>query len=242
MQQPNLDCSRENMGQNSSRAGGFVMAEHEGNVENSQALKHLGESQPLGLYLGWLLPAWRLSAESAEIAQLGKVLPELGKPMRNCYSLPGLHFTYGMYMHKRDGGVPEAIGHWDSVKAKPHKRVMPPDFVTMGRRAVDEGCTKAREFALYYKYMDIRCKDKNILRYGGKIPPGMTFGRPPRPSTPIFDIMQHRYKELWMEHQRARTVVQRGPVKKKTVFEREGREKKKSHQYRGKKASAANIG
>lgn len=33
--------------------------------------------------------------------------PELGKPMRNCYSLPGFDFTYGMYMHKRDGGVPE---------------------------------------------------------------------------------------------------------------------------------------
>ncbi|NXC83378.1 CFA77 protein, partial [Cercotrichas coryphoeus] len=141
--------------------------------------------------------------------------PELGKPMRNCYSLPGLDFTYGMYMHKRDGGVAEAIGHWDSVKAKPHRRVMPRDFVTMGRRAVDEGCTKAREFALYYNYMDIRCKDKDVLRYGGKIPPDMTFGRPSRPPTPIFDILQHRYKELWMERQRARTVVQHSPVKKK---------------------------
>ncbi|NXA92708.1 CFA77 protein, partial [Melanocharis versteri] len=148
--------------------------------------------------------------------------PELGKPMRNCYSLPGPDFTYGMYMHKRDGGVPEAIGHWDSVKAKPHKRVMPRDFVTMGRGAVDEGCTTAREFALYYKFMDIRCKDKQILRYGCKIPPGMTFGRPPRPSTPFFDIMQHRYKELWMERQRARTVVQH-VVKKKIGEVRENR-------------------
>lgn len=44
------------------------------NISISITVKHLGESQPLGLYLGWLLPAWRLSAESAEIAQLGKVL------------------------------------------------------------------------------------------------------------------------------------------------------------------------
>ncbi|XP_064249635.1 cilia- and flagella-associated protein 77 isoform X3 [Passer domesticus] len=137
--------------------------------------------------------------------------------MRNCYSLPGPDFTYGIYMHKRDGGVPEAIGHWDSVKAKsqPHKRVMPRDFVAMGRAAVDEGCTTAREFALYYKHMDIRCKDKGILTYGGKAPPGMTFGKPPRPSTPLFDIMQHRYKELWMEEQRARTRVQHMVKKKK---------------------------
>lgn len=73
-----------------------------------------------------------------------------------------------------------AIGHWDSVKAKPPKRVMPRDFVTMGRRAAEEGCTTAREFALYYKYSDIRLKDKQILRYGCKVPPNMTFGRPPR--------------------------------------------------------------
>ncbi|NWY33088.1 CFA77 protein, partial [Pheucticus melanocephalus] len=151
--------------------------------------------------------------------------PELGKPMRNCYSLPGPDFTYGMYMHKRDGGVPEAIGHWDAVKGKAHprKRVMPRDFVAMGRAAVDEGCTKAREFALYYGYMDIRCKDKGILRYGGKAPPGMTFGKPPRPPTPFFDIMQHRYKELWMEEQRARTRVQH-VVKKKVGIIGEVRE------------------
>ncbi|NWV54165.1 CFA77 protein, partial [Daphoenositta chrysoptera] len=134
--------------------------------------------------------------------------PEVGKPTRTCYSLPGHDFTYGMYLHKRDGGVAEAIGHWDSVEAKPHVRVMPRDFVTMGRMAVGEGCTTAREFALYYKFKDLRCKDEGILRYGGKIPPGMTFGRPARPSTPFFDLMQHRYKELWMESQRARTVVQ----------------------------------
>lgn len=73
-----------------------------------------------------------------------------------------------------------AIGHWDAVEAKPHIRVMPRDFVTMGRMAVDEGCTTAREFALYYKFKDIRCKDEGILRYGCKIPPGMTFGRPAR--------------------------------------------------------------
>ncbi|NWT07802.1 CFA77 protein, partial [Vireo altiloquus] len=140
--------------------------------------------------------------------------PELGKPTRTCYSLPGPDFTYGMYLHKRDGGVAEAIGHWDSVKAKPHVRILPRDFVTMGRMAVGEGCTTAREFALYYKFKDIRCKDEGILRYGYKIPPGITFGRPSRPSTPFFDVMQHRYKELWMESQRARTVVQH-VVKKK---------------------------
>ncbi|NWV39045.1 CFA77 protein, partial [Grantiella picta] len=149
---------------------------------------------------------------------------EVGKAMRNCYPLPGPDFTYGMYIYDRDGGVPEAIGHWDVVKARPRKKkVMPRDFVTMGRGAVDERCTTAREFGLYYKYMDIRLKDKNVLHYGCKIPPGMTFGRPSRPPTPIYDIIQHRYKELWMEQQRARTVIQHEEKKKRIGEVRENR-------------------
>lgn len=44
------------------------------NISISIILKHLSESQPLGLYLGCLLPALRVLAESAEIAQLGKAL------------------------------------------------------------------------------------------------------------------------------------------------------------------------
>uniref|UniRef100_A0A8C5UHX3 Cilia- and flagella-associated protein 77 n=1 Tax=Malurus cyaneus samueli TaxID=2593467 RepID=A0A8C5UHX3_9PASS len=108
--------------------------------------------------------------------------PEVGKPMRNCYSLPGPDFTYGIYQGERDGGVPEAIGHWDVVKARPRKKkVMPRDFVAMGRRAVEERCTTAREFALYYKFKDLRLKEDSILsKYARKIPPDMTFGRPSR--------------------------------------------------------------
>ncbi|NWQ62506.1 CFA77 protein, partial [Neopipo cinnamomea] len=144
---------------------------------------------------------------------------EVGKPLRNCYSLPGLDFTYGMYVHKRDGGVAEAIGHWDAVKPRNIKKIMPRDFLTMNRGAVDAGCTTAREFGLYYKFMDIRCKEENRFLTGwvSKIPADMTFGRPARPSTPIYDIIQHRYKEMWMERQRARTKVQKIEKKKLAV-------------------------
>ncbi|NXK92247.1 CFA77 protein, partial [Formicarius rufipectus] len=148
--------------------------------------------------------------------------PEVGKPLRNCYSLPGFDFAYGLYLPRRDGGVAEAIGHWNTVKPRTTKQVMPRDFITMNRRAVDAGCTTAREFGLYYKFMDIRCKDEcRRSRWVSKIPADMTFGRPARPSTPIFDILQHRYKELWMERQRARTVVQ--DMEKKELAVRQNR-------------------
>ncbi|NXF09604.1 CFA77 protein, partial [Smithornis capensis] len=140
---------------------------------------------------------------------------EVGKPLRNCYSLPGFDFTYGLYMPRRDGGVAEAIGHWDAVKPRTVKRIMPRDFVTMNRLAVPAGCTTAREFALYSKFKDIRCKDKD--NWVTKIP-DITFGLPPRPSTPMFDLIQHRYKEEWMEQQRARRVFQK--IEKKKVLDK----------------------
>ena len=39
------------------------------------------------------------------------ILPqaELGKPLRNCYTLPGLDFSYGLYIERTDGGVPEGM-------------------------------------------------------------------------------------------------------------------------------------
>lgn len=37
-----------------------------------------------------------------------------------------------------------------------------------------------------------------------------------RPSTPFFDVLQHKYKELWMEQQRALTAARR--VEKKKVI------------------------
>lgn len=40
-----------------------------------------------------------------------------------------------------------------------------------------------------------------------------------RPPTPIFDILQHRYKELWMEQQRALTVAQRVEIKKVIILQ-----------------------
>ncbi|XP_009894571.2 cilia- and flagella-associated protein 77 [Dryobates pubescens] len=145
--------------------------------------------------------------------------PEVGKPKRNCCTLPGLDFAYGLYIQSTDGGVPEAIGSWDTVKPRSvSARDMPRDFISMNRGALRAGCTTARDFNLYYKAKDIRRKGEeysHLQRGPPKLPADFTFGIPPRPSTPIFDLLQHKYKELWMEQQRALTVAQR-VVKKKS--------------------------
>ncbi|XP_040462682.1 cilia- and flagella-associated protein 77 [Falco naumanni] len=144
---------------------------------------------------------------------------ELGKPQRNCYTLPGFDFSYGMHTHRTDGGVPEAIGHWNTVKPRTSLlQKMPRDFITMNRGALKAGYTTAHEFNLYYKAKDIRLKDDKPSRFKKcppEVPADFTYGITARPSTPFFDLLQHRYKELWMEQQRALTAAQRVQEKKK---------------------------
>ncbi|KFP31163.1 Uncharacterized protein C9orf171, partial [Colius striatus] len=144
---------------------------------------------------------------------------ELGKPQRNCYTLPGFDFSYGLYSQRMDGGVPEAIGQWNTVKPSPPSvQNTPRDFITMNRGALKAGYTTAHEFNLYYKAKDIRCKPEEYIhlkRDPPKVPADMTYGVTTRPCTPFFDLIQHKYKELWMEEQRALTIAQQVEKKKK---------------------------
>ncbi|XP_010075867.1 PREDICTED: uncharacterized protein C9orf171 homolog, partial [Pterocles gutturalis] len=143
---------------------------------------------------------------------------ELGKPQRNCYPLPGFDFAYGLYIPRTDGGVPEAICHWETVKPRTGLvQKMPRDFITMNRGALKAGYTTAHEFNLYYKAKDIRRKDDDCSRFKRSppsVPADMTYGISTRPCTPFFDLLQHRYKELWMEQQRALTAALRAEKKK----------------------------
>ncbi|NXP55204.1 CFA77 protein, partial [Heliornis fulica] len=150
---------------------------------------------------------------------------EVGKPQRNCNTLPSFDFSYGRYTQRTDGGVPEAIGHWNTAQPRTASaQKMPRDFIAMNRGALRAGYSTARDFNLYYRAKDIRCKDhehSHTKRCAPKIPADMTFGITARPCTPFFDLLQHRYKELWMEQQRARTAAQQLEKKKVTVLQQD---------------------
>ncbi|NXY83412.1 CFA77 protein, partial [Alcedo cyanopectus] len=148
---------------------------------------------------------------------------EVGKPQSNCYTLPGLDFSYGLYIQRTDGGVPEAIGHWNTVKPRTAStQEMPRDYIRMNCDAVKAGYTTAREFNLYYKARDLRRKESKGFHFDRslpKVPPGFTYGIKSRPSTPLFDLLQHKYKELWMEHQRVLTAALRMEKKKVIILQ-----------------------
>ncbi|XP_074853276.1 cilia- and flagella-associated protein 77-like [Carettochelys insculpta] len=135
--------------------------------------------------------------------------PELGQSRPRCTWLPGSDFMYGLTLRGADGGVPEAIGHWNSVKCiNKAPKQLPRDFIAMNRGAVLAGLVTTKEHALYRQTHDIRCPEddeRHFKRDPPRLPDAMSYGRPPRPSTPIVDVLQHKYKELWMEEQRAAT-------------------------------------
>ncbi|XP_044296108.1 cilia- and flagella-associated protein 77 [Varanus komodoensis] len=132
--------------------------------------------------------------------------PELGKPRRNCYTLPGHDFNYGLYIHGLDGGVPEAIGRWNVIKPKVIlAKEQPRDYKTMNCKALRDGFVTAHENNLYRQIKDIRLSEddeRRFKRVAPKVPADMTYGRPARPSTPFFELLQHKYQEIWLDQQR----------------------------------------
>ncbi|XP_036276333.1 cilia- and flagella-associated protein 77 [Pipistrellus kuhlii] len=135
------------------------------------------------------------------------VKAELGKPRERNVTLPGLDFNYGLYVRGLDGGVPEAIGHWSVYKPQPtcHEELRR-DYIAMNRGAVKAGLVTARETMLYQQVNDLRITSEDQRRFKrepSSIPANMTFGIPSRPSTPLFDLLRHRYQQLWVQEQKA---------------------------------------
>ncbi|XP_066222934.1 cilia- and flagella-associated protein 77 [Saccopteryx leptura] len=135
------------------------------------------------------------------------VKAELGKPRERSCSLPGIDFNYGLYIRGLDGGVPEAIGHWHVFKQQPTcPQELTRNYIAMNRRAVKAGLVTAQEMSLYRRLKDIRINDQDDRRLKKEppsVPPNMTFGIRARPSTPLFDLLQHRYQQLWVQEQKA---------------------------------------
>ncbi|XP_004849112.1 cilia- and flagella-associated protein 77 isoform X2 [Heterocephalus glaber] len=149
------------------------------------------------------------------------VKAELGKPRERSCSLPGVNFNYGLYIRGLDGGVPEAIGHWNVYKQQPTcPQKLTRNYIAMNCGAVKAGLVTARENVLYRRFNDIRISDQDERRQKEPptVPPNMTFGIRARPSTPFFDLLQHRYQQLWVQEQKTAQKAIKLEKKQKVVL------------------------
>ncbi|EDO43313.1 predicted protein [Nematostella vectensis] len=132
---------------------------------------------------------------------------ELGRPLRRCFTLPPDGFTYGKPNGNKDSGAADALV-WRSAPPQQfsHKeKKKPRDFQSLNKSAVQVGLTTAQEHFQYRATHDVRRKDSGNERTTQKIkrlPPTMVFGVPTKPSTPVYDLLGHKYQDRWLEERR----------------------------------------
>ncbi|KAM3926862.1 cilia- and flagella-associated protein 77-like [Leptodactylus fuscus] len=128
---------------------------------------------------------------------------ELGQIRRRCYSLLGPDFSYGQRSFLREGGVAEAISHWQSVEARAHQRKLESNFVALNWEAVKSGLVTAAEHQAFHNTLKIwRPVNEGGLKLRSlQLPQDITYSISTRPSTPIYDLIEHKYQRLWLEQQ-----------------------------------------
>lgn len=130
------------------------------------------------------------------------VKDEVGKAKASCYDLPENRFAYGRPGNHDSEGAREVSMFWVNHKPSPMPECPAPDFVWFNKRAASAKVTTARDLAFYRK------ESEGVTpRYGvGLTPRGgrpviprdlatYTYGKKVRPSTPIDDVMSHRFAE-----------------------------------------------
>lgn len=141
---------------------------------------------------------------------------QLSQPMKRGYThFPGQSYCYGKPNAIKDGGAAEALSGWPVSsnkgtyfhKKSAGKEIRPDrDFVAMNRSAVEHGLTTSREQSDFRATHDIRRKVQTESANGKnkqhRIPASMVFGVATRPSTPIHDLLEHKYQDRWVEERK----------------------------------------
>ncbi|XP_012992052.3 cilia- and flagella-associated protein 77 [Esox lucius] len=141
------------------------------------------------------------------------IRPVLGKTKSNGLAFPGPDFVYGTVTTTQDGGVSEALSNWrahsvptsgcSSQSRRPEK-----DFVAMNREGVKSGLVTAKEHYQYRATQDRRraapARVRSHVPAPPRIPPDTTFGISTRPSTPIHELLEHKYAQLWLQEQKVK--------------------------------------
>ncbi|KXJ18672.1 cilia- and flagella-associated protein 77 [Exaiptasia diaphana] len=134
---------------------------------------------------------------------------ELGRPLRRCFTLPSDGFTYGKPNDGKTSGAADALV-WRSapIQTSFHKeKKAPRDFQTLNKSAVQIGLTTAQEHFQYRATHDVRKLDSRNQKNQStlqkiRFPPTMVFGVPTKPSTPVYDLLGHKYQDRWLEERR----------------------------------------
>ena len=142
--------------------------------------------------------------------------PQLGKSRQRGHRLPPANFIYGVPYEQIDGGVPEALSHWinqaKDSKTREERFKLVKDYIALNKAAAKSGCVTAKQNDQFRALNDLRKKvriggetgnssniENGISRAKTSFPSDMTFGLPNRPSTPVSEVLEHRYLYKWLD-------------------------------------------
>jgi len=160
----------------------------------------------------------------------------LGKSKERGFDLPQDDFIYGRPNHCIDGGAQEAMQYCVldeereradiATKASNQPKV---NFIKLNKDCVSKGLVNAKEQAMVNAKGDqlyiikppaqIKFKDHRSAPVSVAIEntngTGRSFGISTRPSTPVFELLEHRYQKNWLEIQKRKQRQQEECDKKK---------------------------
>lgn len=134
---------------------------------------------------------------------------EVGKPMKRGYTeYPGMSYRYGKPMAIKEGGAAEALSDYPGQyfhKCNPNHGndgQADRDFMALNKSAVLAGLTSAPQHYQFRASHDIRRRmqtEGDKKKASRRILPHMVYGISTRPSTPIHDLLEHKYQDRWLQ-------------------------------------------
>lgn len=146
---------------------------------------------------------------------------EIGRPLKRGFTLPPKNFTYGKTSQGKVFGAADTFS-WHS-KLKPltlkDKGLIKRDFISTNKAATQTGLVTAQEHFQYRATHDFvqkskSCKDRSILK-SKQSPSVRVYGVPTKPSTPVFDLLEHKYQDGWLEDTRQAELLRRKKEKER---------------------------
>ncbi|KAK6313584.1 hypothetical protein J4Q44_G00169310 [Coregonus suidteri] len=137
----------------------------------------------------------------------------LGRPSLKGWHVLDLTLCTELSTTIQDGGVSEALSNWHTHSlptsgSSGHSRRPEKDFVALNREGVKSGLVTAKEHYQYRATHDRRraapARRGSHVPVPPRIPRDTTFGISTRPSTPICELLEHKYAQHWLEEQQAK--------------------------------------
>jgi len=127
---------------------------------------------------------------------------EVGKAKPSCFDLPNERFAYGRPGNHDQEGAREVSMYWVNHKPSPTRENPAPDFVWFNKQAASARVTTARDLAFYRKEHDSLTPRYGVTARGPRsraipsdVMASFTYGKKVRPSTPIDEVISHRFAE-----------------------------------------------